>query len=650
MNRLNKERSPYLRHAAGQKINWYPWSEEAFEAALQQDKPVFLSSGAIWCHWCHVMAKECFENDEIAELLNESFICIKLDRDERPDVDRRYQNAVSAMGFGGGWPLSVFLNPDKKPFYGGTYFPPEDSPDRPGFRKVLNTMADFYKSRRDDLLEVSEKLMTSLKQEGLEQGELDEASVEEAMWSILTRVDTRNGGFGSSPKFPAPGAVGLLINRYYFIKMESIGFAVKKTLESMAKGGFHDQLAGGFHRYSVDESWAIPHFEKMTDDNAWHLRNYIDAYAVFGDVSFREVAEGTIRFISSVLSDPEGGFYASQDADVTPDDEGGYFTWTDREFREMLNDEEYRVLSLHFFSEKGDMHHNHDRKVLQLSYDAAAVAEKAGMDVETVSALIKTGKKKLLDRRAERKTPFIDRTMYTSLNGMMISSYLKAYRVLKEKGLKDFALRSLERIKDLRLKDGLLLHVEGVKALLDDYVYFTEAMLEAHEVTGLRQYLNEAEDIMKRCLKMFWDNAEGGFFDTDGEVLGLRLKNIEDIPHPSANSTSIMLLLKLHLITGKQEYYAYAEIALKRFSVYAKKAGLHAGSYYCALDAFYNMLKLSVEALPESNLAEAALASDYPYKSIVYGQDEGVIVPCLGRTCYAPVTNASDLRDFLTNL
>ena len=650
MNKLHKEKSPYLRHAAHQKIDWYPWSEEAFQVALEQDRPVFLSSGAVWCHWCHVMAKECFENDEIAELLNEYFICIKLDRDERPDIDRRYQNAVSAMGFGGGWPLSVFLNPDKKPFYGGTYFPPEDSPDRPGFKKVLKTMADFYKSKRDDLIEVSEKLMTSLKPEGIEEGKLNETSVEEALWSILTRVDTRNGGFGSSPKFPAPGAVGLLINRYYFIKMESIGFAVKKTLESMAKGGFYDQLAGGFHRYSVDESWTIPHFEKMTDDNAWHLRNYIDAYAVFGDVFFKEVAEGTIRFISSVLSDPEGGFYASQDADVTPYDEGGYFTWTDEEFREILNDEEYEVLSLHFFNEKGAMHHDRAKKVLHIAHDAAAIAEKTGLDVKTISAIIDAGKKKLLDRRSQRETPFVDRTLYTSLNGMMISSYLKAYRVIKDKGLKDFALRSLERIKDLHLKDGRLFHVEGIKAFLDDYIYFTEALVEAYEVTGLTQYLNEAEDMMKKCLNTFWDTAEGGFFDTDSEVLGLRLKSIEDIPHPSANSISILVLLKMHSITGKQEYYEYAETALKRFAVYAKKAGLHAGFYYSALDAFYNMLKLSVEAAPESNLAEAALASDYPYKSIVYGQDHGSVIPCLKKICYDPIKDSTGLEDFLNNL
>lgn len=650
MNRLHKEKSPYLKHAARQKIDWYPWSEEAFKAALQQDKPVFLSSGAVWCHWCHVMAKESFENEETAEFLNEHYICIKLDRDERPDIDRRYQNAVSAMGFGGGWPLSVFLTPDGKPFFGGTYFPPEDGPDRPGFGKVLKTMAEFYKTRRADLDEVSMKLMNSLKPDPLSEGEFGEASVEEALWSVLTRFDTRNGGFGSSPKFPMPGAVALLINRFYFIRMESIGFAAKKTLESMAKGGFHDQLGGGFHRYSVDEAWIIPHFEKMADDNAWHLRNYIDAYAVFGDESFKEVAEGIVRFTGAALSDPGGGFYASQDADVTPDDGGGYFTWTDEEFRNILNDEEYRVLSLHFVNGKGAMHHDATKKVLHVSLSAVEIAEKTGMERGKVSEIIGSAKQKLLDYRNKRKTPFIDSTFYTSLNGMMIASYLKAYRILKDETLKEVALKSLERIKDLHFVDGRLFHTEGVKALLDDYVYFAEALIEAYEVTGFDPYLEEAENLIEICLNKFRDTAEGVFFDTDSEVLGLRLKTIEDIPNPSANSLAIMLLLKLSAMTGKTEYHQYAEAALKRFARYAKKVGLHAGFFYCAMDAFYHMLKLSVEAAPGSELAETALSTSYPYKGIVYGKDTGTVIPCLGKVCHKPINNTSGLRDFLKNL
>jgi uncharacterized protein len=442
----------------------------------------------------------------------------------------------------------------------------------------------------------------------------------------------------------------LLINRFWFIRMESIGFAVKKTLESMAKGGFHDQLGGGFHRYSVDEAWTIPHFEKMADDNAWHLRNYIDAYAVFGDESFKEVAEGIIRFISATLSDPDGGFYASQDADVTPDDEGGYFTWTDEEFRNILNDEEYMVLSLHFFNGKGAMHHDATKTVLHISQSAGEIAEKTGMELEKVSEIIGSAKQKLLAYRNKRETPFIDSTFYTSLNGMMIASYLKAYRILKDETLKDFALKSLDRIKELHFVDGRLFHTEGVKALLDDYIYLSEALIEAYEVTGHAPYIEEAENFMGICLNKFRDTSEGGFFDTDSDVLGLRLKTIEDIPNPSANALAIMLLLKLSAMTGKTEYHQYAEAALKRFTQYAKKAGLHAGFFYCAMDAYYHMLKLFVEAAPGSELAGTALSTSYPYKGIVYGKDTGTVIPCLGNVCQEPINNTSDLRDFLNNL
>jgi uncharacterized protein YyaL (SSP411 family) len=242
MNRLSKEKSPYLKHSANQKIDWYPWSDEAFNSAREEDKPVFLSSGAIWCHWCHVMAKECFENEEIVKLLNENFINIKLDRDERPDIDRRYQQAVSAMGSGSGWPLSVFLTPDRNPFWGGTYFPLEDGLGRPGFKKVLRTVADFYKSKRKEIAEYTRRLIDSFKPKPLSYGEINESLLTDAIANILSQFDPQNGGFGKAPKFPMPGAIEFLINRFFLTKKESIGFAVKKTLESMARGGFHDQI------------------------------------------------------------------------------------------------------------------------------------------------------------------------------------------------------------------------------------------------------------------------------------------------------------------------------------------------------------------------------------------------------------------------
>jgi uncharacterized protein len=648
MNRLSGEKSPYLRHAAQQRIDWYPWSDEAFENARKEDKPVFLSSGAIWCHWCHVMAKECFENEGVVNLLNEHFICIKLDRDERPDIDRRYQHAVSAMGFGGGWPLSVFLTPDKKPFFGGTYFPPEESSERPGFKKVLKAVADFYQSKRETVSEYSRKIMDSLKTKPVtEAGEIKKSFSDEAAMKILTQFDTSNGGFGTSPKFPAPGVTELLINKYYFTQMESLGYAVRKTLGSMAKGGFHDQIGGGFHRYSVDEAWTIPHFEKMADDNAWHLRNYIDAYAVLGDEYFREVAEETINFLRNVLSDPEGGFYASQDADVTPDDEGGCFTWTDEEFKKALNPEEYSVLSLHLFHEKGSMHHDLSRKVLFIANDPEKISKKLGMDLQKVTEIINIGKKKLLHERDKKEAPTVDKTIYTSLNGMLISAYLKAFRVIKDSFLKEFSLKSLKRIMNSHFVNNELFHTQGIKALLDDYMYLAEALIASYEVTGESSYLSDAEDLMKLCLGKFWDQEAGGFFDTDEEVLGIRLKGIEDIPHPSANSLGIILLLKLYYMTQNKKYHDYAERALKFFSIITKDMVRHSGYYFCALDAYFLMLKLTLQTAPGSRLAETALASFRPYISIVYGDDNACVIPCLQDMCYEPVISPDAMKDFL---
>lgn len=649
MNRLSKEKSPYLRKAAQQKIDWYPWSDDAFEVAKLEDKPVFLSSGAQWCHWCHVMAKECFNNEEIVQLLNEHFINIKLDRDERPDIDRRYQQAVAAMGAGGGWPLSVFLMPDKMPFFGGTYFPPDDIHGRPGFKKVLQTVVDFYRTRKGDIIEVGKKLIGIIKPKPLILGDIDKLSLNEAVKTILSQCDLQHGGFGSSPKFPMPGAIEFLINRFFLTKDESIGNAVRKTLESMAKGGIHDQIGGGFHRYSVDEHWIIPHFEKMADDNAWILRNYIDAHAVFEDECFKDVAKHIVDFIYDTLSDPGGGFYSSQDADVTPDDEGGYFTWTDEDFRRVLNDDEYRVLSLHLFQEKGSMHHDNKKKVLSISMDAGAIAGKTGIGEQTVIELIKRSKEKLLSERQERTTPPIDKTLYTSLNGMMITSFFKAYRVLKETRIKEIALKSLHRILEEHLIHDELFHTEGVKAVLDDYMYLIDALISAYEVTGDATYYNRADELMLHCIAHFWDNKEGGFFDTDEEVLGVRLKDSEDIPHPSSNALGIILLLKLYYLTDKQSYYHLAETALKVFTSRAQGTGIISGYYFCAVDAYFSMFRLRLETPPESDLSEVALSTFTPYRSIVYGEDRRQVTLCFRNTCFKPIDNPDTLKKALQN-
>lgn len=646
MNRLLREKSPYLRQAAHQKIDWYPWGEEAFERAREEGKPVFLSSGAIWCHWCHVMAKECFEDETISSLLNEHFISVKLDRDARPDIDRRYQHAVAAMGFGGGWPLSVFLTPEKKPFFGGTYFPPEDSHGRAGFKTVLRSVADFYASKKDLAIEYGRKVIDALKASSRGEGTIREEMVHDAVMKILSQFDTAHGGFGSAPKFPMPGAIDLLTNRFFLQRMHSYGAAVTRTLYAMAKGGFHDQLGGGFHRYAVDESWIIPHFEKMADDNAWLLRNYLYAYRVFRDEYFRDVAAGIVRFVRESLSAPEGGFYASQDADVSPRDEGGYFTWTERDFRAVLSDEEYTVLRLHLLDERGAMHHDSAKRVLFVAREPEEIASVLHLDVAVVEERIRSGKAKLLEARKTRESPLIDTTLYTSLNGLLITSFLLASNVLCDDSLKGFALKSLDRIIELHARNGELLRTDQVAAVLDDYVFLVEALIAAYEATGEMSFLERARDLMDQCIGRFWDTADGGFFDTESDVLGVRLKGIEDLPHPSANAVAIILLHKLARITGQTRYSELAERALRVFAAPAVNVGMHAASYFSALDAHFHMMTLTIRANPSHPLFQSARDISYPYLCYAYQADEGIVIPCVGRICYEPVRSPEELREF----
>ncbi len=651
MNKLANEKSPYLRHASTQKIDWYPWSDEAFERARQEDKPVFLSTGAVWCHWCHVMAKESFEDDETALLLNEQFIAIKLDRDERPDIDRRYQQAVAAMGSGGGWPLSVFLTSDKYPFYGGTYFPPQDWQGRPGFKKVLRAVSDHYKTKRGDVEEYARRILDSLKPETPLAGDLSESSLLEAQNAILAVVDQRNGGFGTAPKFPMPGALEFLLRRSGEGADPAVGNAARRMLEAMAAGGFRDHLGGGFHRYSVDEAWTIPHFEKMADDNAGLLRNYIDGYAVFGEERFLDVAMGIITFTREVLSDPRGGFYASQDADVTPDDEGGYFTWTEDEFKTVLDPDEYALLSTYLLHDRGSMHHDPAKKVLSSASSPREIAARLGRNAEQVNRSIQNGKKKLLAMRTGRETPFIDRTLYTSLNGMLIASYFHAFSVIGNEEIRTFAVQSLERTLTERLIGRQLYHTENIIAVLDDYAHLIDALIEAYEATAASRYLGLADELMTLCVEKFYDPHEGGFFDTEDNVLGTRLKRIEDVPHVSANALAIMLLLKLSLMIGKDAYRQKAEQSLRLFARSALEMSVHAGAFFCAYDAFFRMLKLTVEALPECELARAARAlAGTTYTVVLYGEDNNRVIPCTANTCREPIIDPAKLRDSCAKL
>jgi uncharacterized protein YyaL (SSP411 family) len=591
------------------------------------------------------MAKESFDDEETAKLMNERFVNVKLDRDERPDVDRRYQQSVAAMGGGSGWPLSVFLTPDRKPFFGGTYFPPEDRQGRPGFKNVLRTVSGYYQTQRDAAEEYAARVVGALQPEALRGGELDPSLIDSAQGIMLSQFDPEHGGFGAMPKFPMPGAVEFLLHRNVSTGDPSTGEAVRKTLDAMANGGFHDQLGGGFHRYSVDEAWVVPHFEKMADDNAWLLRNFVHAYGVFGEERYRSVALGIIRFLRDVLSDPAGGFYASQDADVTPDDEGGYFTWTEGDFRRVLTADEYAVLSLHLLHERGAMHHDDSKHVLFIVTAPEDIARRLGRSMENVVSLIDQGKKKLLSERDRRKAPYLDTALYTSLNGMLIASCLRAFRVLRDRWCRDFALLSLGRILRERMVNGELMHAETVPAVLDDYIFLIDALVEAYETTADRSRLEMARTFMDQCLEKFYDRSEGGFFDTSGEVLGLRLKRVEDVPHPSANAVGILLLLRLAALMGNGVYEKRAVETLRIFAPSAGEMGVHAGMFFAALHASFSLVTLTVESPQESELAAAARGIVGPYTALVYGEDHGRVIPCVNGACHEPVVSAGMLRD-----
>src|SRR5580704_16474331 len=397
-NRLANSASPYLRSAAHQPVDWHEWGEEAFARARRENKPILLDIGAVWCHWCHVIDRESYENPEIAAMINNLYIPVKVDRDERPDVDSRYQSAISAISGQGGWPLTAFLTPDGKPFFGGTYFPPEDAMGRPGFKRILASIAEAFKTRRTEVDTSAVALEEAVAKSEVfraARGEFDAGIVDAVVESALHLFDEHNGGFGQSPKFPHASAVDLLLERYQSTRDPHLLLVADRTLEAMASGGVYDQLGGGFHRYSVDERWCVPHFEKMTYDNSELLKNFLHGYQVTRKPLFRETAEGIISWVSDVLSDQaRGGFYGSQDADQTLNDDGDYFTWTLAEVRSALSVEEARAAEIYYdVDPHGEMHHNSAKNVLWVTAGPETIAAELKISEPDACLLLASAKR-----------------------------------------------------------------------------------------------------------------------------------------------------------------------------------------------------------------------------------------------------------------
>ena len=598
-NELGQAASAYLRSAAHQPVNWREWGEPAFAQAREQDKPILLDIGAVWCHWCHVMDRESYENPAVARVINEHYVAVKVDRDERPDIDARYQTAVSALSGQGGWPLTAFLTPEGKPFYGGTYFPPEDQYGRPGMRRVLEAIAQSYKVQRAQILENAGKISEALAgAERLPQdGEKPGWDVLNALLeSIAGMYDARFGGFGNAPKFPHSGALDLLLEIYLQTRQARFLIVVTNTLAHMGRGGVYDQLEGGFHRYAVDERWIVPHFEKMAYDNAGLLGNYLRAYQVTGDPFFREIAEGILSFVRNVLSNPQGGFYASQDADFGLDDDGDYFTWTLEEAQAVLDPLEAHVASLYFHIEpQGEMQHNPAKNVLFVDQPLEAIAARVGLSSEEVEQVLARAKAKLREARAKRPTPYVDKTIYASWNGLMISALLEAFKVLGLEAARDSALAALNLLlakaydPEKGMYHSLVNGQPRVEGLLDDQVFMAAALLDAYEVTGTRVYFERALDLMRITLRRFWDEQGGGFLDAALDLndrlgtLTMFRKPFQDSPTPAGNSVAVLVLDRLAGLAASPDFRQKAEETLALMAPKAADYGLFASTYGLAL-------------------------------------------------------------------
>lgn len=701
-NQLENAASSYLRSARHQPVQWHPWGEAAFALAQAEDKPILLDIGAVWCHWCHVMDRESYEDVELARIINEHFVAIKVDRDERPDVDTRYQAAVSAISGQGGWPLTAFLTPDGRPYFGGTYFPRDDRYGRPGFGRVLLTMAQVWKDRRDEALESATSVMSAIEHNesfSARSGDLSLALVDKIAASALKQFDPRNGGFGSQPKFPHPATLDLLLESAMNRGNAQAGEAFTVTLEMMARGGVYDQLAGGFHRYSVDERWVVPHFEKMLYDNTELLRNYVHGFQSYVREDFRQTALEIVAWLDAVMTDRDhGGFYASQDADINLDDDGDYFTWTLEEARAALDADELSVASLYWdIGELGDMHHNPAKNVLHRKFSLDDLATQTGKPLDEVHFLRDSARHKLLAARAQRPTPFIDRTLYTSWNAMAVTAYLETARVLRIDSARDFAHLTLKRLlADAWDGADSLYHViaydtssgsatkpEKIPGTLDDYAFTVHACVDAWIASGDMSFYAAAIKLADAMVTRFHDRTAGAFYDTATQSAGAaplgaltaRRKPLQDSPTPAGNPTAAAALLRLEALSGRSDFREVAEDTLDSFTGIVEHFGLYAGSYGLALERLIldPIQVLVVGTGSEAdNLEALAIARFAINKTVIRFAPEQLVpggipealaetllnVPrpgaakawalvCRGRTCLPPVIDAEALLQSL---
>jgi uncharacterized protein YyaL (SSP411 family) len=590
-NRLAAETSPYLLQHAHNPVDWYPWGAEALTRARAEDKPILLSIGYSACHWCHVMERESFENEEIARLMNERFINIKVDREERPDLDQVYMNAVQLMTGHGGWPMTVFLTPELVPFYGGTYFPPVDRHNLPGFPRVVVAVADAYHKDPQGVAETAASLLQELRRMNTtsESGATPDASVLDAAARAIARTyDRRLGGFGSAPKFPAPMTLALLLRTHQRTGDAAALEMVTHTCRRMAEGGLYDQLGGGFHRYSTDARWLVPHFEKMLYDNAQLARIYLHVYQATGDAFFRRIAEETLDYVAREMTDASGGFYSTQDAD-SEGVEGKFFVWSVEEIARLLGDEDAALFCAYYgATEAGNFE---EANILNVPREAEIVAREMNVTVERLRETVERGRRVLFAAREKRVKPGRDEKVLTAWNGLMLHAYAEAAAVLEREDYRALAERNADFLLTALRRDGALLHVykDGQakqQAFLDDYACAARGLLALYEATGTLRWLEAALALADEMIAEFWDEAAGGFFYTarGGEQLIVRQKDFFDNATPSGNSVAADVLLRLALLADRTDYQRKAVTIFRLMHDALTRYPSAFGRLLCALD------------------------------------------------------------------
>ncbi|CAN5260962.1 thioredoxin domain-containing protein [soil metagenome] len=671
-NRLARETSPYLLQHQNNPVEWYAWGEAALERARAEDKPILLSIGYSACHWCHVMAHESFEDPATARIMNELFVNIKVDREERPDLDSVYMSAVQRMTGHGGWPLTVFLTPQGEPFYGGTYFPPEPRHGMPSFSQLLLAVAEAYRERRDEVERTADQLTRDVEGGTRMQAPpaaLDTTVLDRAFHALASRFDARQGGFGGAPKFPQPMTLDFLLRRHARTGSPEALEMVTTTLRAMAAGGMYDQLGGGFHRYSVDAHWLVPHFEKMLYDNALLARVYLHAWQVTGDRGMRRVVEDTLDYVLREMRSPEGGFYSAQDAD-SEGEEGRFYVWSPVEVDGLLGTEDGALFRRFYdVTEDGNWE---GKNILHRDASLEDVARAAGVAPEHLRDVLARGHAELLRARAERVWPGLDDKVLVSWNAMMLRTFAEAGLILQRDDYADVARANARFLLDsLSADKGLLRTWRGgeakIPAFLEDYALLGNALVALHATSGETEWLRRAGELAETMLERFWEEDEGIFFDAAGDgALPVRPRDPTDNATPSGNSAATELLLQLAVLLGEPRYARIATRVLEGLAELTTRMPAGFGRLLCALD-FHLATPREVAIVgpaddPATQKLLAVLAERYLPNTVIArtaGDEKDAGIPLLeGRTqvdgrpaayvceryaCRAPVTEPEEL-------